>query len=111
MRIRVGDLPTFLIVICLWTGCGQGPTVPDPEEPAPPVEPLPPGQKTAFEAIKPLVDKECVRCHGGRQAPDLRTEAGFNSPRVKNEIASGGMPNDKTLSAADKGKLLAYFGR
>lgn len=111
-RITTGDVGGLLIIVCLWTACGQGPTdeVIEIEEPSP-SEPIPPGEKTAYTAIKPIVDRECVRCHGGRLSPDLRTEAGFNSPKVKNEIASGDMPNDKRLSPGDKTKLLAYFGR
>jgi hypothetical protein len=109
LKTTLGNGLVLGLFLCLYAGCGTGPV----EDPAPPPAPTPidPGAPTAFEAIKPIVDRECVRCHGGRQAPDLRREAGFNSPRVKNEITTGDMPPDKRLSAADKGKLLAYFGR
>ncbi|SEK50411.1 hypothetical protein SAMN04487910_0677 [Aquimarina amphilecti] len=54
--------------------------------------------------IKPIIDNNCIRCHGGNQAPDLRTYENIrnNSERIRTEVVvnrtmplGGSLSNDQ----------------
>ncbi|WP_281989471.1 c-type cytochrome [Aquimarina aggregata] len=50
--------------------------------------------------VKPIIDNNCITCHGGNQAPDLRTFAGIsaNAERVKDQVTTRRMPLGGSLS-------------
>ncbi|MBQ4819413.1 cytochrome c [Aquimarina sp. MMG016] len=50
--------------------------------------------------IKPIIDGSCIRCHGGSQAPDLRTYAGIsnNAARIKTQVVNRTMPQGGSLT-------------
>ncbi len=50
--------------------------------------------------IKPIIDSNCISCHGGNQAPDLRTFEGINSnaARVRTQVVSRRMPLGGSLT-------------
>ncbi len=52
-------------------------------------------------SIKPIIDTNCISCHGGNQAPDLRTYEGIsnNAARVKTQVVSRRMPLGGSLTS------------
>jgi len=50
--------------------------------------------------IKPIVDNNCIRCHGGSTSPDLRTFQGVssNAARVRAQVVSRRMPRGGSLT-------------
>ncbi len=50
--------------------------------------------------VKPVIDTNCIRCHGGNQAPDLRTFEGINAnaARVRTQVVSRRMPLGGSLT-------------
>ncbi|WP_298540165.1 cytochrome c [uncultured Aquimarina sp.] len=51
-------------------------------------------------SIKPIIDSNCISCHGGSQFPDLRTYDGINnnSARVRTQVVNRTMPQGGSLS-------------
>ncbi|WP_299672269.1 cytochrome c [uncultured Polaribacter sp.] len=60
--------------------------------------------KVSFkDAVKPIIDGRCISCHGaGGNSPELTSYATIsaNASSVKNEVASGRMPQGTTLTPA-----------
>ncbi|WP_299252652.1 cytochrome c [uncultured Aquimarina sp.] len=54
-------------------------------------------------SIKPIIDSNCITCHGGSQFPDLRTYDGINnnSARVRTQVVNRTMPQGGSLSNED----------
>ncbi|WP_405206684.1 cytochrome c [Aquimarina sp. LLG6339-5] len=50
--------------------------------------------------IKSIIDNNCISCHGGNQAPDLRTYESINnnSERVRTQVVNRTMPLGGSLS-------------
>jgi len=50
--------------------------------------------------IKPIVDANCIECHGGTRFPDLRTYEGVSNSadRVKTQVVNRTMPQGGSLS-------------
>lgn len=50
--------------------------------------------------VKPIIDNNCISCHGGSQAPDLRTYNGIsnNADRIKTQVTTRQMPLGGSLS-------------
>ena len=65
----------------------------------------------AYAEVKPIVDRECGKCHNGSTHP-LRfpNGAAFKASRAKARIANGTMPPGGGLKPDDKAALLAYLG-
>ncbi|GAA4278613.1 hypothetical protein GCM10022259_33380 [Aquimarina mytili] len=53
-----------------------------------------------IDDVKPIIDSNCIRCHGGNQAPDLRTFDGIknNANRVRTQVVTRRMPLGGTLT-------------
>ncbi len=51
-------------------------------------------------SIKPIIDNNCISCHGGNQAPNLRTYEGIsnNADRVRTQVVSRRMPLGGSLT-------------
>lgn len=86
------------------SGCGgAGNTYGDDPAPQP---------DAAFDAVKPLVAKNCGGCHNGSTHP-LKFDSGakFKASKAKARLTAGTMPpSPKTISDEDKQALLAYLG-
>lgn len=99
-RLEALILKYFIIGSLLFTGCGVEKDQPTTIS----------GPKSSWAEIKPIVDRECARCHNGVKHPlTLSTESSFKSSKAKVRIENGSMPPDRTLPAADKKSLLSYF--
>lgn len=50
--------------------------------------------------VKPIIDANCISCHGGNQAPNLSTFNGIsiNADRVKTQVVSRRMPLGGSLT-------------
>ena len=51
-------------------------------------------------SIKPIIDANCVRCHGGSQPPNLKTYEGIrsNANSLKTQVVSRRMPLGSSLT-------------
>lgn len=80
----------------------ENPTDPvDPNDPDPEPDPNP---VTSFSTdVKPIIDNNCVSCHGGSRFPDVRTYENIkaNATRIKNEIVNRRMPQGGSLTNAE----------
>lgn len=63
---------------------------------------------TAYEKVKPVVDRVCLKCHN-TQNPKLDTAVRFKGSKALEEIESGSMPPGGRINAADKKALLDYL--
>lgn len=53
--------------------------------------------------VKPIIDNNCIRCHGGNQLPDLRsyTRIKNNTERIKEQVVNRTMPQGGSLTSAE----------
>lgn len=51
-------------------------------------------------SIKPIIDANCIACHGGNRFPDLRTYEGIstNASRVRTQVVNRTMPQGGSLT-------------
>jgi len=51
-------------------------------------------------SIKPIIDANCINCHGGNRFPDLRTHGGIstNAARVRTQVVNRTMPQGGSLT-------------
>lgn len=101
-------LSLMLLLVVLWV-CGCGVESKSSDEPPPPP---PPAADKDFDEIKPVIDRNCTKCHNGAVHPlKFDTAAKFKGSKSKARISNGTMPPaGNVLSAEDKQKLLAYLG-
>ncbi len=54
-------------------------------------------------SIKPIIDNNCLQCHGGTQSPNLSSYAGIsaNADRIKTQVVSGRMPQGGSLTTEE----------
>lgn len=84
-------------------GAGQAPVV------QPTTKPLPSEDKE-WVAIKPTVDKDCVKCHDGvKQKPALNTRDAFIHSNALLKLKGGQMPPNGVIDPAEKGRMIAYL--
>ncbi len=52
--------------------------------------------------VQPIIEQRCTRCHGGSQAPDLRTynDIRTNASRIQSAVVSRRMPLGGSLTNA-----------
>lgn len=95
----------ILAVLALAAACGGGGNTYGDDDPAPQPD-------AAFDAVKPVIARNCAGCHNGSTHP-LRFDSGakFRASKAKAKLTGGLMPPPpKTISDEDKRALLAYLG-
>lgn len=97
-----------VLLIVLATGCGTESNSKDAEPPGPP-----PAADKAWDEIKPVVDRNCTKCHNGSVHPlKFDTAAKFKGSKAKARITDRTMPPaPAVMSDTDRQKLLTYLGR
>lgn len=101
----------FIIsIVCLITVLVMGCSAESPSSGPPPVENPPPADPS-FADVKPVIDRNCGKCHNGSVHPlKFDTAAKFKGSKAKARIANNTMPPaPAVMSAEDKGKLLAFL--
>lgn len=96
-----------LLLIVLLTGCGteSNSTPPPAPEPSPSADPV-------WVEIKPIIDRNCGKCHNGQVHPlKFDTAQRFKGSKAKARITDRTMPPTGTvMSDSDRTKLLKYLG-
>lgn len=95
----------FIFIGWFFASCGKQYNDAEYEDgPAPQDDP-------AYAAIKPIVDRECVKCHNGKTHPlKFDSAASFKGSKAKTRIGNGSMPPNGQLKDDDKKALLSYLG-
>ena len=71
----------------------------------------PPAQTPTWDEVAVIIQADCAGCHDGTKEPLLTPSATFKASPAAAKLKSGEMPKEpKTISDADKAKLLAYLG-
>jgi hypothetical protein len=77
----------------------------NPTDPVDPTDPDPdPDPVTSFSTdVKPIIDNNCVSCHGGSRFPDVRTydKIKANASSIKSAIVNRRMPQGGSLTNAE----------
>lgn len=93
----------LLISIFLFSSCLTNVTNPIEEEEMEEVEITDPCDDITFSSnVKPIIDSNCIQCHGtGGNFPNLTTYSGVssNAASVKAEVVSRRMPQGGSLSS------------
>ena len=113
MRFAIGTCRAWLLLLlstsALVCACVQGQPATDTGDPGFPFGPSAIGvQPLAYaQDIKPIFDRDCLNCHGGREA------AGHYSVRSYNDTIAGQRPGDASSSVvvdcAPGGSMYRYF--
>lgn len=91
----------YLLLLAVLTACSVEPPHEEEQEPADP----------AWDAIRPVVTRNCTKCHNGTIHPlDFSKKAVFKSSKAKARLQAGTMPPaGNVISKEDKDKLLKYL--
>jgi hypothetical protein len=110
MRPLLWSSVVWLMMSCGAPDYGEAPPQqPAPNPPPPVTKPTDP-KPSGFDAVKPLIAKECGTCHNGRVHPlKLDSEAQFRGSRAKARIQNNSMPPGRALAPADKKAMLDFL--
>lgn len=96
-----------MLIGVLLSGCGtESSSEPPAPTPPPPADP-------AFDEVKPVIQRNCGKCHNGSyHSLKFDTAARFKGSKAKLKITDRSMPPPpNVMSDQDRQKLLAYLGR
>lgn len=105
-KIKMINLVAVLMGIFLFGACEYANI-----QPAAPPPPLPPGDSTSFSLkVQPIFNMNCVGCHSGAQAPDLRENKSYQSLFDNNMVVKSNPEGSILYTCLQSGGVMASYG-